>query len=61
MFRVGEGQDQIERHRSNSICYSVNPSSMKLFHKDHKETVVGDLIKITEKTWHKIVTCKKVR
>ena len=37
IFKVGEGQDQIERHRSNSIGYSANPSSMKIFHKDHKE------------------------
>ena len=33
----------------------------RIIHKDHKETVVGDLIKITEKTWHKIVICTKVK
>merc|ERR1711888_260046 len=36
MFRVGENSNQIERHRSNSITHSANPSNMKLYHKDHK-------------------------
>ena len=35
-FKVGEAQDHIERHRSNSVCYTANPSNMKLYHKDHK-------------------------
>ena len=37
IFRMGENQGQTERHRSNHITHSANPSRMKLLHKDHKE------------------------
>ena len=36
IFKVGENSDQVSRHRGNVINYSVNPSSMKILHKDHK-------------------------
>ena len=36
IFRVGEAKGYTERHRSNSITLSSNPSNMKLLHKDHK-------------------------
>ena len=37
IFKMGEGADQVERHRANLITHSRNPSSMKLLHKDNKE------------------------
>ena len=36
IFRVGEHSDYVERHRTNYINQSANPSAMKLLLKDHK-------------------------
>ena len=36
VFRVGENSDHVERHRTNHINQSVNPSAMRLTLKDHK-------------------------
>ena len=36
IFKVGEARNHVERHRSNNITYSANPSNMRLLHKDHK-------------------------
>ena len=30
-------RDQVDRHRANMINHSVNPSAMKILHKDHKK------------------------
>ena len=37
IFKVGESADQVDRHRANVINHSVNPSAMKILHKDHKK------------------------
>ena len=36
IFKVGESSDQVERHRTNYINQSANPSAMKILLKDHK-------------------------
>ena len=38
VFKVGENTGQVDRHRGNVINHYVNPSAMKLTHKDHKMT-----------------------
>ena len=36
IFKVGESSDHVERHRTNYINQSANPSAMKILLKDHK-------------------------
>ena len=36
IFKVRENSDHVERHRTNHINQSVNPSAMRLLLKDHK-------------------------
>ena len=36
IFKVGESSDHVERHRTNHINQSANPSAMRLLLKDHK-------------------------
>ena len=36
IFRVGENIDHVERHRTNYINQSANPSAMQLLLKDQK-------------------------
>ena len=36
IFKVGESSEHVERHRTNYINQSANPSGMKLLLKDHK-------------------------
>ena len=36
IFKVGENSDHVERHRTDHINQSANPSAMRLLLKDHK-------------------------